>query len=397
MNEKTHIAENGNIEIGPGSIHESQFANNTHRWGKTGMPLGDLLVEVRRRSESKKDYLVRTKDAVTYANIGQDGKIVLQGLEYDAFEVTDHTHQQIATLHGIPKQFYDSLKDNHPVQHEHLVQGLFGRLPSDHSRLIRVLDGKCRAILSNSYSKYDNYDVCENILQPLMNTNQWDMKLASANVSDSRLHLKFVTDLEGNVGDDIIYAGIQITNSEIGLGSVRASLLFARIACFNISSTAMSYGKMHKGRKQLAGEEIVYSQETQALDNTAVMAKLKEEIEHMLDPEVFDRELNKYREASLIKITAKDSPYAGSNNASTPAVIEQVNKHLGIKKEESVDVLTNFFEDSSNYTVYGLSNAITTTSKTCDYDRATELEKLGHKVVELKPKEWQEIYALAAK
>jgi hypothetical protein len=46
---------------------------------------------------------------------------------------------------------------------------------------------------------------------------------------------------------------------------------------------------------------------------------------------------------------------------------------------------------------YGLANAVTRSSQDIhDYDQATELEKLGGKVIELNDKEWSRIDTAAA-
>jgi hypothetical protein len=383
------------IALGPQSIRTMDRHNTDYRWGKKGMNLVQLQDELERVESTKKDYQVRT-NTLEYYN-GSRPIFGIQGLD-TPFEITAHTHQQIVNLFHdyTTKQSYDNLRNEHPFLHEQLIQGLIRQQPDDHQRLIRTLDGKARAMLSNSYATYDNYQAAHAVLKPMMDVNHFGFTLASANISDSHMYLKFITDIEGHVKDDVIYAGVQISNSEIGLGTLKASLLFARVACFNISSTSLSYGKTHKGARQQLDDGIVYSDRTQALDSAAVLSKLEDEVKYMTTPEVFEKHLEKYRLAANKPLNARDSEYAGPLRPTEPAVVEVTSRHIGLTKEESANVVEHYFNNSDR-TVYGLANAITRTSKDASYDRATEMEKLGHNVVELNPKAWRHIYQLAEK
>ena len=75
--------------------------------------------------------------------------------------------------------------------------------------------------------------------------------------------------------------------------------------------------------------------------------------------------------------------------------IEVLGNSLNLTQGEQSDVLRNLIKEG-DLSRYGMANALTRTSQDIeDYDRATEFERLGGKVINLPQKEWQEV-SLAA-
>jgi hypothetical protein len=74
--------------------------------------------------------------------------------------------------------------------------------------------------------------------------------------------------------------------------------------------------------------------------------------------------------------------------ASVEKVIEVVQERFGLNGDERNSVFEHLIAGGS-LTQYGLANAITRTAQDAgDYDRATELEYMGGKVIELPRTEW---------
>ena len=64
-------------------------------------------------------------------------------------------------------------------------------------------------------------------------------------------------------------------------------------------------------------------------------------------------------------------------------------REFDIKKDEKEGVMEHLYR-RGDYTLYGLSNAITEMSQTVDdYDRASELEEVGYKVLNMSRTQWK--------
>jgi hypothetical protein len=72
-------------------------------------------------------------------------------------------------------------------------------------------------------------------------------------------------------------------------------------------------------------------------------------------------------------------------------VVEVTAKRCGLTEPERGSVLRHLV-DGGDLSRYGLANAITRASQDVeDYDRATDLERLGGQVIELPRQAWQEL------
>ena len=67
------------------------------------------------------------------------------------------------------------------------------------------------------------------------------------------------------------------------------------------------------------------------------------------------------------------------NIAQIPEIVENTAKEYQIYEEEKKNILEHLIKDG-DFSLYGLSNAVTRASKNVqDYDRATKLEAIGWK------------------
>jgi hypothetical protein len=77
-------------------------------------------------------------------------------------------------------------------------------------------------------------------------------------------------------------------------------------------------------------------------------------------------------------------------------IVEVTAKRFQLNGTEQKGVLTHFIE-TGDFSRYGLFNAVTRAAEdVADYDRASELERLGGRIIELPKGEWQEILKAAA-
>jgi len=350
---------------------------------KTGRTLQDLAIELDRQAAAKRDFVV-TSDAMQMED-GAELFSLHRPLESGMREVTPFTmsdlfHRQLGASLGIPAKYYDKMRSDYPELLTRNVNGWFGHEQSKHT--VRTLDGTARAFLSDRYRRIDNYDIAKATL-PVIGEME-GAKVESCEVTENRMYLKVVNPrLEAEVSKgDIVQAGIIISNSEVGLGSVSVMPLVYRLVCLNgMIVNDLGQRKYHIGRENVEAWEL-FSDETLQADDAAFMLKLADIVRTAVDEARFGMVVDKLREAAEVKITAH-----------IPQVVELTSKQYGFNKTEETDILRHLIE-GGNLSLYGLSNAVTRASQDVpDYDRATALESAGWQIVTMPREVWQGINA----
>jgi hypothetical protein len=126
-------------------------------------PLTGLAEELRRQLETKRDLKADTRrvslDPETAGTL-----VVDMPTGAEDYTLTDHAHGQLCTHLEIGSKLYKRLRSKHPDLLAGLVNPLFCREPS--LRLIRTMDGKARAFLSDTYRPRDNWDLLDQAILP---------------------------------------------------------------------------------------------------------------------------------------------------------------------------------------------------------------------------------------
>lgn len=201
---------------------------------KTGLTLEQLAAEITRQQSAKEDYVVNTGN-LRLESYGPD--LTLRVLDSDGadriepLEIGDIAHRQIGTHLSIPAKYYERMRSEDPGLLAHNVNTWLERTPAQ--RMIRVLDGKARAYLSNRYLRMDNYSIASAVLPILAEIP--DVRIESCQITDSRMYIKAVNPRlqEDVTPGDTVQAGVVISNSEVGLGSVNIQPLIYRLVCSN--------------------------------------------------------------------------------------------------------------------------------------------------------------------
>jgi hypothetical protein len=344
---------------------------------KTGRSLQELAAELERQNGSKQDFIADTRKI----EMLEDKTLEISGAGVQ--QVTLQAHRQIGERVGIPAKYYDKMAASSPRLLAENVNHWFYNNPE--KRMIRTMDGNVRAFLSDSYRPLDNYELAQSIL-PILS----DMKaeVQSCEVTDNRMYLKCVTPRlteSVDVGDEV-QAGICISNSEIGLGSLKVEPLIYRLICRNgMVVNDLAYRKNHVGRgHNLAGINFEVSEyfrtETRIADDKAFFMKIQDIVRAAVDEVNFHKFVDKLRDATKRHITED-----------VPQVIENVKKTFLLGDGEGGGVLKHLIEGGS-LTQYGLANAITKFAQGVEsYDRSTELERLGATVVALPNQKWNSL------
>lgn len=347
---------------------------------KTGLSIKELAQEIQRQNESKRDFIVPTQVTEVFANGKQ--QIAFNGNLYD---LTDHALGQIAERVRIPKRYLDYLRAEYPSLLTHNINELFKKFPE--LRMIRTLDGKARAFLSNRYRPLDHLALVEAVFPALQAA---DAKIVSCEITEKKMYIKAVIPhicelIPGasHMGDDHINPSIMISNSEIGLGGLTVLPGLHDPICTNLCFfTSDKYTKFHLGKKVQSDDQYgVYSDTTKRLSDAAVFAQLKDIIEASLGGEVFKQIVNRVRNARGQVIEEKQ----------VQKVIEVTSKKFSLNEDEKGSVLAYLIE-RGDLSQWGISSAITRASKdVADYDRASELESLGSKIIEFPQNEWRQL------
>ena len=246
---------------------------------------------------------------------GQSVLSLTSGNEIKRYLVNEVAHQQIASRLNIPYRYYQKMQKEYPELLDQNVNGWFTHNPE--RRMLRTLDGRVRAFLSNRYRRLDNLELCAAIL-PIINEMK-SASIESCEVTESHMYLKVINKkLKAEVAvNDVVQAGFVVSNSEIGLGSLKVEPLVYRLVCKN-----------------------------------GLICK--------------DLTVNKMREA--LHIPLKHDPVQE---------VELLADTYQLTQGERGDILRELFM-GHDLSRYGMVNAVTAASKLAQsYDRATELERIG--------------------
>lgn len=342
---------------------------------KYGRNLVELAQELQARAAAKRDLVAPTERL----RLDVDGGVAL-AVESDAsYSLTRHTHRQIAGWAGVPTAYYERMLAEAPHLLASNINHWLTETPA--RRLVRTLGGTARAFLSDRYRRLDNEDVAEAALPVLLESD--DIQVVSAEVTDSKLYLKavFPRVVDEVRQGDVVQAGVVISNSEIGLGSLSVVPLVYRLVCLNgMIAADAAWRKYHVGRLIDASDDLsVYRDETIAADDRALMMKLQDVV-RAASGDAFRAVVERMREAT-----------EGPVVQSPVKAVEVLGRTVGLRGAEKDSVLERLIR-GQDYSRYGVMNAVTNLANDApDYDRATELEALGGRVLTLGADQWRQV------
>lgn len=353
---------------------------------KIGTSLSELAQRIEKQAASKVDYAMDTRNLaltddtnLAFTVKGEERRVKPTRLCLD----------QIGERVGIPQKYLDRMKQQAPALLASNVNHWFGHNPE--VRMLRTLQNgtrEARAFLSNKYRPLDNYDLMESVLPNLL---AGGCEIKSAELTETRLYIQAVTPklesviksraAEGTqhvIGEvnDIVQAGVIISNSEVGCGSIRVEPMIYRLVCKNgaIMSTALK--RHHVGR---AGEGDwgqgdafeVFSDATRKLDDRAFWAKVNDVVKASMSEIEFAKNVEKINRAARVDI--------GDPIVAT----EIIGKHFNLAETERKGILGHLAR-GGDLSAWGAANAVTRLAHDVEsYDRCVELERFGGEIIEL--------------
>ena len=350
---------------------------------KEGKTLQELAAELERQQLAKKDLIVST--GVLSMDSRDDGGIalnVMSGQVIQHYDVGEIAHRQIGQFLKIPATYYDRMRREYPQLLTLNANGWFAQMPQA-KRMLRTLDGTARALLSDRYRRIDNFEVASAVL-PIISRME-GAGVESCELTDSRMYLKVVNPrvtAEIKKGD-IVQAGVLISNSEVGMGSVTVSPLIYRLVCSNgMIAEDGKLRKYHVGRANESREDFsIYRNETIEADDKAFLMKLEDSVKAAVDQARFAAIVDKLRESTEATFQPQQ----------VQQVVELASKEYGFTDSESSGILGHLAA-GGDLSLYGLANAVTRQAQdVASYDRSTELEATGYRIITMTPSLWRSL------
>ena len=277
---------------------------------KSGRSLVELARELERQLGTKKDLLVPLPR--THHRTAEDGECALEIEEpagVQRYGITPLARRQLAEKLKIPYAYFERMRTEQPELLDRNVNAWLEREEGER-QLLRTLDGKVRAVLSERYRRLDNYDLLEHVLPTLQRLP--DARLESVELTETRLYLKVITPriaFEVAPGD-VVQAGVVVSNSEVGCGMLSVQPLAFRLVCSNglIASDRM-LRKTHVGRSLDAEPPsgIVFKDDTLQADDRAFFLRVRDVVETAVSESTLRLVGEKLRRTKEIQLAATRS------------------------------------------------------------------------------------------
>lgn len=359
---------------------------------KHGRSLQELAAELDRQRQSKRD-MIAPSSLLMFKPDGSDVRLHVG--DDQSYDVSEIAHDQIATYLDIPRKYYDRMRGEQPALLSHNVNTWMAG--EGERRMVRTLDGTCRALLSDKYRRLENWDLAEAVLPTLI---EGKMEIVSCEITERRFYLKAVDhrvnlDIPNGkrMGDgssvmfDTCVPALSISNSEVGFGRLAIESGMLTKGCTNLCFFSQEglkrrhVGQRFEGLDDVTDITALLSEDTQRVSDAALWMQVRDVVRASFN------ELH-FRER-VAKVTATVEQRI--EPAKVVEVVDFTAKRFGLTDGEKGGVLAHLMEGGS-LSQYGLFNAVTRTAEdVASYDRAYELEKMGGRIVDLGPSEWKVI------
>jgi hypothetical protein len=349
---------------------------------KYGRSLVDLANELERQLPNKLDMIVPSQ--LMHHCTGDGGTTTIQVEAPDGlkrFETTEIFRRQLADKLKIPFAYFERMRTEQPTLLDRNVDTWLHHQPEQ--RMIRTLDGRARAFLSDRYRRLDNHDLLQHVFPMLQQLP--GARFDSVELTPTRMYLKVVTpqiQFEVQPGD-IVQAGVVISNSEIGQGTLSVQPLVYRLVCKNgliVADRAMR--KTHVGRlSDTSTDEVtIFREDTLAADDKAFFLKVRDVVQSAVSQATFYSTCERMRKTLGIKLTGDPAQ-----------AVEVLAARYLLNDQERGGVLRALIAEA-DLSGYGLLNAVTGFAQEVDdYDRSQHIEAIGGRMLEQTAGEWKSL------
>ncbi len=356
---------------------------------KTGLSIEQLAGEIMRQNAIKEDYVVNSPDLQMEV---WDSELFLRVLDatggdrLEAMTITDNAHRQIGARLGIPAKYYSRLYDDGK---ELLTQNVnFWLRQNPEQRMLRVMEGRVRAFLSNRYLRIDNHEVVCAVMPVLGELP--DIRFVSNQITENHLYIKAVNpNLQRELTPErTVQAGIMICNSETGLGTFYVSpMVYCPELEFGMVCDTGKVRRTHSGPVYRTNEHFLLRPEQFLMaEDSEFLERIRDSVRDALDEEAFEQTVTLMREAIDARITALDAAH----------VVDEAAHEFVLTETERNGIL-NRLTANADMTRFGLASAITGESADADtYERATNLEEISYQMLTMPTAQWERMNQIAA-
>lgn len=330
----------------------------------------------------------RMSSIVAPVTEGTPNRVVLDVDQPDglaSFVLNDYASSQVATDLGIPKRYFDRMLGEAPVLLRSNIDHWLANQPN--RRLLRGFKpggeggfSTGRAWLSDRYKRLDNIEIAKRIF-PVFDEID-GIEFHQAQITDTRFYVRAVLPrLQAEIKTgDVIQAGLEIRNSEVGAGTLSFNPFVLRLVCTN-GMTVNEFGasRRHVG-KRIGDDDSWFSDEAIQADDTAFWLAARDTAKSVLT------------EVRFQEIAARLTEIVHGEKIAAPiAATEELQQRYSLTDEEREMVLTKLVAEG-DLSQWGLLNAVTATAKTVDsFDRQAELESLGWTIAQLPTREFAQL------
>ena len=331
----------------------------------------------------KLDIVADTSAMKAFVNGGEKLRIHESGTD-KVFALNTHMRGQVATDLGIPKRYFDRMTADAPHLLATNVNHWLKEEPN--RRMIRAYSDQDspthavgRAWLSPGYRRLDNIEIAKTLLPEFENLGT-PVEFHQAAVSDTKLYIRALfpgVEREVKKGD-VVRWGVEITNSEVGSGTLGIRGFILRLICVNGMTVAYTLKKRHVGRR--IDEDGILSNQALQADDTAFWLAARDTLKATIAETRFDEIVEQLRETT-----------GGEQIRRVVEATQVLQKTFGFSDEEKNSVVTHLAA-GGDLSRWGALNAVTAAAKSVpDVDRQVEMEGIGWDVANLTPKAWEAI------
>lgn len=343
--------------------------------------LEQLVQTLEEQDKIKKDYLAPTDDLHFV-----DGNLVmLHAGQQVTFAPSTVFHGQVSEKLGIPKGYYDRMKD----KALHLLDDNVNHWLRSEGKnmLVRTFvreDGSndARAFLSDRYNMIDNFDCLFQTLEAIKESGL-SVDIKGAELSETRMYLHVTCpqiEVEATemlklyrktigVGSGII-SGFVLQNSEIGYGSFQIAARAVVLCCDN----GMVLNKDIMRRVHLGGklDELDFhkNSDVKNANRKLVKEQVKHAVKRFLSKDYLQNLVNTYTELGSKEIAAPIN-----------AVVEVIAKEYAFDQEVKKSLLDHFIRGGDTRRI-GIVNSLTEVAQTFDdADKRNDTEAISEDIL----------------
>lgn len=284
------------------------------------------------------------------------------------YEIGRVAQEQLADKMGIPQRYADRMFATAPELYAENVNTWMQRAEANY--LLRTVDGRARAFLSDRFRTLDNFDYMLNIGGVLQEVGA---TITSLTLSEERLYVRAIMPEwgvaidNGRGGGDVLIPGFVGSNSDVGRGGLNASSWGLRTICMNGMQQAKTLHTVHIGGKRETGLQL--TAETQEAQDRAFWLEVRDLVRATFDKTLF---------AELM-----DSVNAAARTMLLEPVkaVEAVAKTFQLSEEQSSSVMAYLMApaipETESGTLWGLINGVTQLEHSADAEEVDRLERIG--------------------